>query len=124
MKRNSLMTKFDISNLKYMPSINLLDLSQNNLAKIGNATFYCHGSACTNLEILFDQNPIPCDKHMCWAKMNTSITVKRDSCLAKQWINVTLDDLPCPTGKCFLCIDSDTLKQVDCLQLYSHYTCV
>ena len=101
MGNNFHMTKFEVSNIKYMPLLETLELSHGSLSKIGNATSYCRGSACTNLEILIDGNPIPCDKHLCWAKMNTSITVTRDNCLGRIWNNITLNGLPCPKGRCF-----------------------
>ena len=81
-----------------MPHLERLSLSNSGLKKIGNATAYCRGAACTNLAISVRNSPLPCDKHMCWAKMNTSITLTRDDCLGKKWADVTLADLPCPPG--------------------------
>ena len=93
-------TFFEMSNIQNMPNLKELYLHDNSLTKIGNAYTYCNGAACTNLKIDLSNNPIPCDKRICWAKLNTTITVVMNDCTGKQWSNVTVDDLACLKGKC------------------------
>ena len=64
------------------------------------------------MEIDLSNNPIQCDKRMCWAKLNTTITVVRKACLGKQWVDVTVDDLACPPGKNFglLCFTLNAIQ--------------
>ena len=97
---NNGLTHFDMSNLKYMPELQFLELNGNNLVEVENAYKFCRGVACTSLKLRLNSNPIPCDKNMCWAKENTTITVTKDACSSgKAWNNVVLDDLDCPKSK-------------------------
>ena len=91
-------SNFEISNIQYMPRLSTLRLQQNNMTKIGNASKYCNGVTCGSLNLYITENQIPCDYYMCWAKKQTSITVSRDACLGKLWVDLTLEDLPCPIG--------------------------
>ena len=100
MRRNRL-TYFDISDIQYMPKLLKIDISHNALTMVGNAYTFCNGAACTNLEIDLSDNPIPCDKRMCWAKFNTTITVIMNNCVGKPWNDTTVHDLACIPSKCF-----------------------
>ena len=92
---------FDISNIQYMPKLLKIYISRNALTTIGNAYTYCNGTSCTNLEIDLSHNLIPCDKRMCWAKFNATITVVMNNCIGKQWNDMTVHDLDCIPSKCF-----------------------
>ena len=94
---------FDMSNIQYMPLLTTIFLWKNNLTKIGNAYDYCKSKACSDLKIDVTDNQIPCDRHMCWAKRQTTIDVNRDPCPSgEDWNDLTLNDLPCPNGNVFL----------------------
>ena len=92
---NNIISSFDTSNLKFMPSLETLQLTNNKMTELLDPYQFCPGSACENMTITVISNAIPCDAKLCWAKKSSNITLVRDNCLGKTWDAVTEGEMQC-----------------------------